>query len=59
MCSATIGDNPAEEAETMRMDIRRFIVCLVVLTLAALGRETAQAQSIQVRVLDGGVESVS
>ena len=43
----------------MRMNTRRFIVCLVVLTFAAHGRETMQAQSIQVRVLDGGVESVS
>lgn len=38
----------------MRMDIRKFIVCLVVLTFAALCLQATQAQSIQVRVLDGG-----
>lgn len=35
----------------MRMNIPKFIVCLAV--LAAPGLQAAQAQSIQVRVLDG------
>jgi hypothetical protein len=38
----------------MKPNIPRLAIWLAVLAFMALGRQTAQAQSIQVRVLDGG-----